>query len=245
MIKQGHVEIFERINDFSVVTLSVLRKELGLPERSYCALKKKVLRLEKSGYIKSHQACSGHEKFLYLADRAFDHFYPEFRKEINPKEVYHDGLVSKICHSFKNLGLSGELITEAQAIAQGYALIPDAINIFEFNGQTHKVAIELELTRKSFERIHKKYLEYLGKSQYSRVFYFFTNENLWRLYSKEFQKCCKNRSESSFKNENQGKVLFFLLSDIDRVEFSLTGSRVLKNESEYRFAELFYVEEGA
>ena len=153
------------------VPLMTLYKHLVDFEKEGVVVSKNVLRDRRKYFYLSNLGLErlGHKKSLGLIDEFFTH-------DLKVTQVVRQLLRSP---NFTDVKFENELGTGT--------FIPDSELKFNYKERTLILSLEMELSRKSKERILSKAEFYLSSSYYDLVLYIFPSHSLMRSYYKVFQ----------------------------------------------------------
>ena len=138
---------------------------------------------------------------------------------------------------FHNCELPHEYIGK---INWNYANIlePDGILFGENKGLSFKIAIEVELSRKSKDRIIEKINTYIKSEFFDSVIFIFDKRNIFDLYIRLVKEIQEN-SPSSIYNKGIGQKIFLLFKE-DLLKFPLdfSDNPLFVNNKERKFREV-------
>ena len=203
-------EIIHMIGKWKIIDLKNLYEYLNL-NVTYRTLKTKVNNLEKRGLVAS-KFLGTRQKYVYLPDNGIAH--TPFDKTYGPvsSEVFHDLLVGRVVQEFSKYSKVLD-VTMYHLIEDKY-INPDAVITLNAKGKLYRVAIEIELTRKSQSRIKSKFSKYGNSQDYDFCFYISNDERLLTAYKMYLDE---------FKEEVRRKIFFITDSNLG------TAKEILKN----------------
>lgn len=231
-----HMKVLDPLLKWRILDLERMR---GVSQYEYSKknFQKVVCKLEKSNLIKSIIDPWSRRKFVYLTkfgagiiDGTF--YYPEMNKET----IFHDAKVSETVNSlmtkncFNSFLLEHE-INETREIGKSVGEIPDALLNGENRGLKFKLALELELTRKSKMRIIAKVKRYIATGYYDYIMYLFCSEAIFKGYKKVL--------EEEFGLEVFKRVMLFNNDTVLSTKFQINKSRGWFNGSEVSLEDIF------
>lgn len=186
--------------------LESLRKEcISAPK--YKSFHRIIRNLEKKKILEGYRDPYSRKKFIYLS--AFGEGRLSLKENptaLSGETLIHDLKVSEITRSLYAQGFVDDvelehLIHDKRNFKLTYKIIPDAILQLEKKGHKYQIAFELELTRKSNQRLIEKMKQYETSSFYHYVMYFFPSENLMEKYIAQ--------AEEKIGKEYMIKFMFF------------------------------------
>lgn len=155
---------------------------------NYSTLCRLMRRLEKSGVLASYRRPGENLKYLYLTAHGEkligDHEQPT---AINQQTLVHDLRVSLFARRLEELGLirssmlEHEIHNKREFGSMG-RVVPDARLCGRRLGKDFTMALEVELTVKSYPRVAEKVRQYLENSPYDYVMYVFERANHLKSY---------------------------------------------------------------
>jgi hypothetical protein len=170
-----------------ILDIKSLLKEVD-HKKSYNYFCKKLKKFEQAQLIGSFIHPANSKKYIYLTEKTFKYLSSDdVSALINKPEIIHDLIVSELARLFLPLSKISHVELEHEfnsknKINQFRHIIPDGV-IYTKDGK--KIAFEVELTRKSEDRIIEKAKTYLG-NEYDFIIYYFDQINLMNTYQKIF-----------------------------------------------------------
>ena len=95
---------------------------------------------------------------------------------------------------------------------EGASLEPDAFLGVMHNDKVFKVAIEIELTQKSSERVYEKFNQYKDSSYFDYVIYFFRDKSILEAYRRRLKELMMELKDDNSRAKLSGKILFLYSS---------------------------------
>lgn len=201
-----HLNYLTPLLKWRVMDLESLRKEC-FRVTNYKNFHRIIRNLEKEKILEGYRDPHSRKKFVFLGPFGEGQLsLNENPTAITNETLLHDLKVSEITRSF----LSDDCIDEVELEHQihdkrnfklTYKIIPDAILYLEKKGHKFNIAFELELTRKSNQRLAEKMKQYESSSFYHYVLYLFPTKNLMEKYVAQ--------AEEKIGKEYMGKFMFF------------------------------------
>lgn len=182
------MEVLRPLSKWKILGLQELQ-ELASHPVSYWHVQRIVARFEKAKILKSFRDPWTSKKLVYLENLGRGIFGFDNVSNINTETLLHDSKVSEICRTLLSRKTFKEVLLEHELSKKLFfsgELSPDAILKGERNGKKFSMAVELELTRKSHERILAKGKHYLNSTLVDYALYLFCSEPLFLCYKKVF-----------------------------------------------------------
>jgi len=167
--------------------LESLRKECNR-ETKYKNFNRIIRKLEKEKILEGYRDPNTRKKFVYFSTIGES----ELSIQENPtalayETLTHDLKVSEITRQLRTNGWVDEVELEHQInnkrnFKSLYKIIPDAILYLEKKSHKFNIAFELEITRKSNQRVIEKMKQYENSSFYHYIMYIFSSKNIMEKY---------------------------------------------------------------
>ncbi|PIP96127.1 MAG: hypothetical protein COV37_07710 [Bdellovibrio sp. CG11_big_fil_rev_8_21_14_0_20_39_38] len=169
----------------------------------------KIIRsLEKAKILEGYRHPFNRKKYVYLSPFGEGQLsLTENPSSVSKETLIHDIKVSEIGKSFVDQGWMNNVQLEHELhnkrnFRVTYKIIPDALLEGAKNGVSYKVALEVELSRKSNQRIVEKARQYVASTFYNYVLYIFSKRNYMEKYIEIIR--------SSVSSEEFNRFLFFI-----------------------------------
>jgi hypothetical protein len=185
-----HLNYLTPLTKWRVMDLESLRMECNR-ETKYKNFHRVIRNLEKEKILEGYRDPHTRKKFVYFSQIGESKLcLQENPTALATETMIHDSKVSEITrYLFANKWIDEvELehqINNKRNFKSIYKIIPDAIIYTQKNGHRYNIAFELELTRKSNDRLIDKMKLYESSSFYHYVMYFFPSINLMNQYLKQ------------------------------------------------------------
>lgn len=205
-INNQYFDYLEPLQRWRILDLNSLREELPI-KPGYHNFAKLLRRLEKMNFIGAYIDPFTKKKFVYLSPKGEKHLSTESNPiGIVNETLVHDIKVTEITKELlaKNLIEKVELehqVNDKRNFKTTYKIIPDAILHFNKNNFSYRVALELELTRKSNPRIIEKVKQYRNSEYYHYLMYMFPNTKLMEKYKEVIME--------ELGTESLNRIMFF------------------------------------
>ena len=206
-----HLNYLTPLLKWRVLDINSLRKEcLNAPKyHNFCRV---IRNLEKEKILEGYRDPHSRKKFVFFSTSGERLLSPkENPTAISNETVIHDLKVSEITHYLYDNNLVDDVeleheINDKRNFKTIYKIIPDAILHLEKRGHKFKIAFELELTRKSNQRITEKMKQYEDSTFYSYAMYLFPTEKMMRTYYEQ--------AKAELGKDSMGKFMFFYHPEI-------------------------------
>ena len=211
-------DIIQTLGSWRILDLSTLLKKVNY-NYSHQAFAKRVKKLEDSGYLESVYFQS-YRKYLYLTDKGLHEAGLHGAWSVNKDIIYHDIITVNIFQYF--LGLPQIQNGNIYLDRAGADRRPDCyVNVHQNKRKVKQLAIEVELTQKSYRRIEDKFRDYLNKDySHDLVIYVFQKTNSFRAYKEEIERLDKHTDPLKGKR-HKDKIALILSPEIKYKTFDL------------------------
>ncbi len=213
-----------------VITLMEENRE----QYSYKHFHKIISRFEKAKVVNSFKDPWTKRKVIYLEGLGRGLLGVDRTNAINSETLIHD---LKVAQSIQSL-LKGKIFHKAllehelsRKLFTSGELSPDALLNGVKNGKEFSLAFELELTKKSNERILAKAKHYLNSSNVNYALYLFCSENLYESYKRVF--------EEGLPEIWNSKILLFVNKTLMTKSFEMEKAKGVFQKKEVLFNEVF------
>ncbi len=173
-----YLDIINILGEWKILNVKELQ-ELYHREINCSILREKIRKLEKHGFIKS-VLMKGNSKYLFLTSLGLKFSSSRYAERVNEKNLTHDLMTAQVLRELLKWPscLDGKILSSMQ----NYGLCPDAEMTVLVGEKKIKVALEIELTRKSYGRIIRKFGAYRRNWEYDRVLFITRHKNIFRGY---------------------------------------------------------------
>ncbi len=226
----------EPLKIWRILDLRSLMKESKY-EATYKGFCKLLLRLEKKKVIGSFREPFSGKKYLYLTKEGNDFLGgSENPPSISRATLIHDAKVVELVLEFMRLesiyGFELEhQIRDMKSFGTTYQICPDAVMLGQKGKTKFKLAIELELTRKTKEKYLSKMGQYLSSSYYDFVVYYFQSRGVMNSYMKHIR--------DKYGDESDRKILYVLNEKLLTNKFNFDESIAFHKNKEGRLENVF------
>ena len=214
-----------------ILDLKGLREEIDYPSHP-SVFEKTIRRLEKAHIIKSFKDPWTNRKFIYLSDvgekLVNDTGSP---LAVSEETMLHDAKVAQFTRLLMERLTFTDVKLEHEIGERNSSWLPDAMLWGEKGGVKFTMAFELELTRKSKNRIREKIKKYLSSNYYDYAFYLFCSENVMKSYQ---QFITTEFGEDAFK-----KLLLFWNPSLMSRKMNINSGRGYFKSKEVNFNDIF------
>jgi hypothetical protein len=230
-INSIHLNFLSPLTKWKILDLKSLREESEYPSHP-SNFEKLIRRLEKSKVLKSFKDPWSNRKFVYLSHHGLGLVGSEQKASLSSDSATHDAKVTQITRlllekaPFKDSQIApfinmGEQGPEPDAILNGHQ-----------KNKLFRMAFELEINKKSQERIKSKISYYLKSGYYDYIFYMFCHKNIYQNY--------KNFIVDTFgKDRAYNKIMLFYNPTIFSRKIDLAQSQGICGHKEVSLDELF------
>lgn len=186
-ISNQYLDYLEPLLRWRVLDIQALRHELAI-KPGYHGFAKLLRKLEKAKLIGGYIDPFTKKKFVYLSPKGEKYFATGGNPiGIVNETLVHDIKVTEIAKELVAQGLVEKVDLEHQIhdkrnFRTTYKVIPDAILHFTKNNFNYRIALELELTRKSNPRIIEKIKQYRSSDYYHYLMYVFPTAKMMHKY---------------------------------------------------------------
>lgn len=186
---------------------------------------KKLRKLEKHNFLKSF-FINGKGKWFYLSSQGLG-LTEQGGHEITSDIICHDIITSQVLKLFlkDEKFCYGRMFHKIPTIK----IYPDADVLYKNKNQKKQIALEIELTQKSEDRVKRKFALYALESPYSFVIFITNKKSIFNAYNSFLSDMVKKVRE---------KVLFILSPDLRITNFNFDKTNVFFNEKEEKLEEL-------
>jgi hypothetical protein len=230
------INYLEPLKEWRILDLKNLMKKARY-ERGYVGFTKILSNLEKKKLIGSFIDPFSRRKYLYLTNEGNQYL----GGDCNSPAIRQDTLV----HDSKMVVLVLELLKlesfygfELEHIIKGskefgttYKICPDAIMLGDKGGTKFKLAVELELTRKSKNKYLTKIGQYLNSDYYDFVLYFFQSKGVMNSYRKHIV--------DRFGEDSNKRILYVLNENLLTKKFNFDDSVAYHKNKEGKLDAVF------
>jgi hypothetical protein len=174
---------------------------------SLSGLRRKLHRLAKDDYVHISKIGNNHELIAIPTRKTIGQLKSN-RSSIDETMIYHNLFISLLGieliyrENVMFFKLPHEYRKSRTPVALSSSIEPDAYLGVNHNGDILKIAIEIELTQKSSDRIYDKFKQYKESQYFSYVIYFFRDQSTLVAYRKRL-----NEMLNEIKSENDRKLL--------------------------------------
>lgn len=214
-----YLNYLQPLKKWRILDVENLRSELPTNPKysNFCRV---LRRLESQKILKLYKDPLSKKKYVYLTEFGEDKIgIDSIQSSISEGTLLHDLKVSEFVRSLSINSDQVETKLEHElklnkSFNSKFNIIPDAVFFKENDGIRSSIAFELEISKKSTDRILGKLSDYISSKQYDIVLYVFGNINLMNSY---YQKI-----NNHFKQDVSERVIFYLWDklQIDNINFN-------------------------
>lgn len=212
----SNTEIMNVLEKWGVLTVRKLHSLL-YSNISVKALRRRLHRLAKEDYLQISRLDIKNEMIVIPSKKTLNQLKSN-RSLIDESMVYHNLYISllgleliyrenviyyKLPHEYRKTRVPSSLSS---------AIEPDAYLGVSHNGNTSNIAIEIELTQKSSDRVYDKFNQYKASSYFDYVIYFFKDRSILSAYRKRLEEAMNELKSESDRKLLAGKIIFLYSS---------------------------------
>lgn len=230
-----HLAYLNPLVKWRVMNIESLRDEC-IESPNYHNFCKIIRSLEKAKILEGYRHPFNKKKYVYLSSLGERELSPEEKTNSLSKDtLIHDILVSDFTKVLVSKGWMDHVTLEHElnnkkGFKVNYKIIPDALLEGEKNKTKFNMALELELSRKSNQRIVEKAKLYESSSYYNYVLYVFSKNSMMLKYKEVIGEAISDLSR---------KFIFFSLEDLNNLDFSVEQKNGCFKNKEVSLKEIF------
>ena len=201
--------------------------DLDLSHKTWESFRKKIMRMEKAGVLRSYRRSTTSEKYVYLNETFSKTFLNTNSPDLDNTNLIHEVVVSKVVLNLKNLSyintffLPHDIQNYSSYIPVAKELViscyvPDAIGI----GDDQIFAFEIELFQKDRSRIFRKFQKILKSQEVDKFVYFFSSPAVFKNYIMRFDEFVMLRGLSKDEEFKLRSKLNFIVNRNSEFDFS-------------------------
>ena len=193
-------------------------------------------RIKENGLVEDFQDNYSQRKYVYLSKKGREALGINYLIPLNKESLIHDSFSSENAFHFKDFPFTKEVLVDHE-ILQRYPLIghrPDAL-VFGYHKKDFCMAMEMELTIKSKERILETFSYYHESGFFNNVLYIFGQERVYETYIRAL--------ENEGAHLNKSKFLFLYMKSMYRRYYDTFNSPCYHNGQTTTLGELFDIEQ--
>ena len=187
LVNTVHLSYLRPLLKWRIMDVKSLMKESEL-ESNYHAFYRVIRELESKKVLEGFREPYSRKKYVYLSSRGESALsLKENPTSVSENSLVHDLKVSEISRMFLHNGWIREALLEHEindkrVFNSTVKINPNALFEGERNGKKFRIAFELELTRKSKQRIVQKAIQYSDNDYYDYALYMFSQKSLVESY---------------------------------------------------------------
>lgn len=219
-------DIINIVGQWKVVDMKSL-SEMCNYEIRYHNLLKKVRTLESHGLIKG-VLLGRKNKHIYLTSKGLEFTGHDYTYEICDENLTHDLIVSRVLKTL----LDHKSFVDGRMFHQITVdnIFPDAEATVHKKGEIYKLALEIELTQKSQNRVKEKYRRYASGNVFTYGVFITNKESLFKTY-------CRYTEEMN--EEIQEAIIIILDKHMTATKFNYENSECFYLGMKTSFSHLF------
>jgi hypothetical protein len=158
---------------------------------------------------------------------------------VNLEQFDHDRVVSYVAAGFLKTPAFrySDPVFEHEGDKFNFGLIPDVILSGKSpkTGDEFKLAVEVEISRKSFDKIDKKIIRYIQDNHYDVVIYVFLSQELFDVFKKRLSQ----NENQNFRDVALSKIALVLVEDYLKFPEKIFESKCFFNSKEGVLGDFF------
>lgn len=177
-------DIIQHVGKWKIMDIKRLQNHCNY-NVGYFNLLKKIRKLETTGFLKSKKF-GGKDKHVYLTRKGLELTKQGYSFEICTDNLTHDIITSNVLKTFLELDTfhDGQMYHELPIDN----LLPDASVKGCKSGHEYHLSLEVELTRKSDDRVKEKFVKYSQNTNFDYILYITNKENIFKAYKHLLEK---------------------------------------------------------
>lgn len=218
----SNIEIINALDKWGVLTLRNLHKLLT-SKISIHGLRRKIHRLALEDYVFISRLDNKNEMIILPTKKTLNHLSSS-RSFIDEAMVYHNLFISilglellnrenvfyyKLPHEFQTSRTPSAFNSSNRPES---SISPDAYLGVMHNEKIFKVAIEIELTQKSSDRVFEKFYQYKESKYFDYVIYFFKSRSILNSYRRRLQEMLLETKDEKSQGLLSGRIIFLYSS---------------------------------
>lgn len=128
------------------------------------------------------------------------------------ESITHEAIVSMLCSELMSWELFSSVTLPHEVVSQHYdsgiRRLPDAVIEGSHRGNSFKLALEVEITRKSKIRIQNKIEDYLANCAFDFIFYVFNDRSVFESYQRFIKEVLLDQSNDRDFKSHQSRFIF-------------------------------------
>ncbi len=226
-VPQGvYEDIINLLGQWKVMDMKSL-KEMCSYDVQYYNLLHKVRKLENHGLVKGI-LLGKKNKHIFLTNKGLQYTPYDKTYEICDENITHDVIVGKVLkellrlESFFNGKMFHQIISDK--------ILPDAEIEGQKDGECYRLALEIELTQKSQDRVKGKYRQYARGNVFNYGLFITNKMTLFKAYKKYLEE---------MKSEIQESIILLYDRKLTEINFDYQSSECFYMGQMTSFKELF------
>ena len=221
----SYEKILSQLEKWKVLSLkdlcTIMADQVG-----YKGLSKQIKKLEEQGFVSS-LITQDNSKFLYLTNKGAGVTASGVSYDKSEENLNHDlkcSLVLRELIKYKNF-IDGQMLDD-----RSDGISPDAKIVAKINDNEYVLALELELSQKSKDRIKEKFKKYGSNDAYPHALYVFQKPEVMAAYSKIL---------GGMTDKIQKKIILLLETKLSIYKFDYESSVCFFKGEQRKFESIF------
>lgn len=132
--------------------------------------------------------------------------------DLQEESITHEALVASICQELLTWEIFESVTLPYEIVSKGYdsgiRRLPDALVEGKNQGKSFKMALEIEITRKSKTRVQNKVEDYLKNDVFDFIFYIFNERSTFESYKRFITEVFQRPLFSEGQNNHDARFIF-------------------------------------
>jgi len=208
----SNIEILNALDKWGVLTVRKLHSLIYL-NISIQGLRRKLHKLAKEDYLQISRLEIKNEMIVIPTKKTLNQLKSN-RSSIDEAMIYHNFFLSLLGleiisrEKVSYFKLPHEYGKSRTPLSFSSSIEPDAFIGVCLDGKNLKVAIEIELTQKSSDRVYEKFNQYNDSLYFDYVIYFFKDLSIASAYRKRLDEMSNELKNEGGRKKLRGKIIF-------------------------------------
>jgi len=195
----SHLQLIEPLVKWKILSLTFLNETSYLTREKNSNFYKTISKLESDGLLEGFIDPNSKEKYVYLTKMGNKTLGANQLTPVNDVNMYHDSFVSELGYLFSNFPFSKKVVIEHE-ILQSNPMIghrPDAY-LEGHHKNDFRMALEIELTAKSKERIRELFNYYQKTNFFNNALFIFGHKGTFDTYVRTLEEMTSSFEKQKF-----------------------------------------------
>ena len=197
-INPNYLDLMMPLQKWKILSVENLKSLSGFPGNVW-NFYKAIRKLEQMELLKGFVDGFTNQKFLYLGEKGFKALGVEKIVPVHEENRFHDAHLVRMLLQLKCLPFTEDVLLDQQIKKELPLLkhLPDAI-ISGRRKEKFLLAVELELTQKSKERVREAFSSYEASPYFNNVLYLFNRQTPYQTYQEVLKDYVEIRNKEKF-----------------------------------------------